>query len=1328
MANQYVWIYYYLTYTDQTAYAAALALNGGQQQIQVAPASAAGLFPSATLTCPWPYAISGSLSDSATTVSLLGPNQPNGPPTGQVGYDPATIRAGDAQTSVTVNWYDYPYDGAPHPQTQVYAWVGVLTLAQAASAPAPPTVTQPPPAHATPYVGPRRWVEGFEVPPGGSGATGSVAFDVSRDASRTAEGFGFAYRGLAPTSAVTHATPSPHPVESWERFYVRVRTLPAAEQNLWAVLGSVQAGAAIVLTVDSGGVARIYNQGNAAYPGTLMLTAQSAWVVGTWYRVDAHFRFYDGATGGYFEWFLNGTQDGVRVAASGGQGLAVNQLHASSQFGAVGGTNQGLEADLDDWISADPITVNGTATPGVDLNSGSHVVCIRPTGLAADSSVNWAGDWRELLSNPVSGALATAGMSSSTASAKLAVTTDYTDQQIGCAAFTVGVLSASTSTVTAQLGYTINGVETLVSLTVAQNAWETALYTIGAATAEPLPLLKTLHLVYVKDSGAGGQYINALLASAELLGQWGACDVPPGGTYLGVVNPGIQNAPYPSLSGALQPSGEVVVSQGLYTGNNVGQDIAQRYAAHWVWIRPLSGTVTDGVAWDPAQTTAHGWTATGPSADRLPQAQLTPGSSPVFRTAGPAAAANANSVSYQYVAVSDPSGRFLRLKAFAHAASVASAVNALADAGFTPQAAFLTVEAPTGSTSQRYYKGVGHTTDTASLLTAAVSSGVATFGAGTITSLTPLHTANPQTAVSAWRATDNNGTTGLVALVTYTGTGTSSLNVALATLNGNVPVFVLVVPHNGASYFRDPSHTGTNSETITGSNTTTGITAVAANQITVGTTLNSVGVVYDVFALGGNPAGVSLPVPPQPGPSGGYPPAPTPNTPLGAGCVSLGTAINELAARLTDTTGVHWTAAELRRYLLEAIRAYNAVTRVYRGQGSFSTVALQTFYDLPTVLPTLLGNTLLDQDLVTDLEYSLIEPPTPSAWTGTAQFTLAMLTQAIQRRRDQFLRETGMQLTEQTQAVTIDATGRVSLPQNVVTVRRAAWIMASGAVVPMFRDDEWALAAFFPTWNQTPTDPTVNGALSFSLGVAPPLTAQLAPPPLANGTLDVVAVVLGATLNPTTGVLLGVPDDFAWVVKWGALADLLGQAGTAQDLARAAVAEQLWQLGVDTASKAPVVLASRISGVSTQLDTLQDADRFDPSWQTTPNTPAEVLVASGNLVALNPPPDANGPYTVTLDVVRNLSGVIPATLSDCYFEGGVAVLEALYSYAQFVALFKEGALQAQQAAPLLTRFLSAVGITQALDQASVPDRQPLFAQTRNDERALPRVVPPETDA
>ena len=1301
----------YLTDAAQVASLQAQYPNG----IQVCPAIASTLFNA-------PIDTSGGAPIAPPSIEFI--EKPFVPP-GATGIFDQTQNTG------TVSW-SWTTPSGSDTEIVTYYWYGQFLLA-----------TATPPSSANPYpLGLRRWVNGFEVPVPGIP-------QISRDAARFSDGMGYAYRSTSGGNSWPENT-NITTTRSGERFYFRVRVLPPSGiAQLWSVKASVEGGQAIFLGIDSGGVIRLYNKGNNAYPGTAIGTLGTV-VVGAWHRADLLFSFntsnslpnaFVGA------WLDGGTvqtgtlyrvpQINLQNGVGGTGGLNTVQNHVSSSLGNVDGSSQGqgVEIDFDDWISTSPgLNVDGAWAPGVDLLTGSHVTLVQSTGFGPLHNAGaWTGDWRELQVLPQAGLAGTTNVTSTTPTAWLDVTTDFGSLQAGCAALRVfGFAPFSPASASIILGANVNG-STLGTKTVSvsANAWYSAMaFSVfdGTAAGALAFGVTGVDLVLQKDVSASQQAWSALVGSAEMIGIF---DVPDGGAPTITT---IHNSPYP-YSGfqnttLFAPSGGFGVMSGTYAGNNLGQDILAQIPAHWFFARNVTGGATDGIFWYSSMVGAHGWVTKGASPNRMTRARLLNGITPTLSTAGPNVQNNATGSTYQWVAVSDPAMRFLMNGAFSHVSALASALNPYPNPAFSADGIFLFVEDTNDSAVGHYFRGPGHTGNQASPLNGAVVTSVVTPAVGSLTSLAPLNGGWYQTAYSAWRKSD--GVTGTALDITsYVGNGTSSKTITVA-LNGYIPLFTLVVPPDAVSYVRDPGHTGTNSTALTGGGSTTAITAVAANSITVGTTLNGNGLVYQVFVIGTltgqNPSPFSTVQPwiplsliTQPTGSGGagpWPPTPAPPGPLPSGCISFGTAVTELSVRLGDAAGTHWTGPELQRYLLEALRVYNALTQVSRDRASFTGTLSTAYYDLPTVISGLRGYTLKDQDVVTDLEYALLEPPTPTVWSGTAMFTLAGLTQPLTRRRDRFLWETGVVQTRTvTAGVTPDANGRLSLPSTTVALRRVVWVVGGASTVAM-RDDEWNMDAFSRAW---PTA-VVPGILAYSVGVTPPLTLQFAPPPNAIGTLDTIGVNLGAALNPSTGVLLGIPDDFAWVLKWGVLADLLSPSGPAADPARASLCAQLWQIGIQAAKQAAVVLSAEVNGVAVPTTGLSPSDFFAPAWFTTSGAPNTALVAGHNLLGLDPIPDANGPYTVTLDVVRNQP--VPTLLTDCYFVGGIALTNLLLDYAQFVALFKEGTDQALGAAQgLLQRFLDGCNIGITLDLAVTPDRPPLFDQTQQDEHQVARTIP-----
>lgn len=433
---------------------------------------------------------------------------------------------------------------------------------------------------------------------------------------------------------------------------------------------------------------------------------------------------------------------------------------------------------------------------------------------------------------------------------------------------------------------------------------------------------------------------------------------------------------------------------------------------------------------------------------------------------------------------------------------------------------------------------------------------------------------------------------------------------------------------------------------------------------------------------------------------------------------TLAEARTALALRLDDASMVRWIAAELDVYLVEALRTWQAWTAHWRAPAVFNTDG-STFYELGAVLPTLRAMTVTNWDLVAAIEYHLLEPPTPTAWTGTAQFTLPQVTTAIQRRRDLFLALTGAVLARTVTAyagVNLPADGALPLDASVMQIRRAAWRpAATGFLAVLPRADEWGGDHFKPDWR------TRGTPQAYSTAGAPPITLQLMPPADLDGDLDLIAIARGADIvaAPAVEVPLGIPDDWAWVVKFGALADLFNGDGLARDAARAAYCENRWRQGISMAMSAAVVLSATLDGAAAEIGTLSDADSYSPTWQLLQGAPLRVVTAGQNLITTWPV--AGGVTVVGLVVVRNAP--VPAADGDV-LQVGADLYDTILDIAQHLAALKEGAQQLEDATSLLQRAGDVAGVNLALQQATQPNRTAMAQTNRLDTIVNPQQVDP----
>jgi hypothetical protein len=363
---------------------------------------------------------------------------------------------------------------------------------------------------------------------------------------------------------------------------------------------------------------------------------------------------------------------------------------------------------------------------------------------------------------------------------------------------------------------------------------------------------------------------------------------------------------------------------------------------------------------------------------------------------------------------------------------------------------------------------------------------------------------------------------------------------------------------------------------------------------------------------------------------------------------------------------------EISLYLKEALRVWNSLANFWRDRVVFQTVAGQAFYQIsaPSIITNpanLLVPTLTDSDLVAEIMYHLLEsqplqpdPIDTTTWRGTDMFTLEWVLGALTRRRDQFLHETAITLENTLVSGVVSSEGRLNLPETTLDVRRVSWKALDGTHSHLWRMDEWEAQAQLPQWVYNPdTQPT-----GFSLILTPPVRIQLVPPPALGGQLDTLASHSGTEL--TGGVLLGIPDDWAWAVKWGALADLLSNEGQGKDPERSAYAEERFQQALAVARHDPDVLLGQVNGVTSTLMALQDLDSGYPTWQDETGKPANIAVER-DMVALHPVPDAI--YSVSLDILR--PAPMPATDASIV-QFGPEIMDTIIAYAHHIAAFKEG--------------------------------------------------------
>lgn len=392
--------------------------------------------------------------------------------------------------------------------------------------------------------------------------------------------------------------------------------------------------------------------------------------------------------------------------------------------------------------------------------------------------------------------------------------------------------------------------------------------------------------------------------------------------------------------------------------------------------------------------------------------------------------------------------------------------------------------------------------------------------------------------------------------------------------------------------------------------------------------------------------------------------------------LNLSTARAQLASRLADPSMVKWTSAELTLYIQEALRMWNALTFTWKAEFQFNPS--QNWNALGSLANSPRLRTVTDTQVYTLMEYALTEPPTGSTWTGTSQFTIAALAGALQRRRDEVI-----QVANCNQAValqnTTPNTRRNTLADTVIEPQRIRFIPAAAATykpVTLSRSDQVADEAFEPDFpDEAPGFPA-----EWMVASEPPLSFDVDVAPSVAGKYEVLSLLSGTPFSPPTPNLLGVPDDFAWLPRYGALADLLGRESDATDLPRAEWCQKRYADGLKLIANAPWIFLASVDGQAVDVTSMTEQDAYWPEWDSDPTFWPNLVIAGMDFF-WTPLSSSTG-----LTVVGNAP--IPSLDAD-YLQVSRSVWDAVLSYGQFLAAFKMGGAEFQSALGLESIFVTA---------------------------------------
>jgi hypothetical protein len=377
-----------------------------------------------------------------------------------------------------------------------------------------------------------------------------------------------------------------------------------------------------------------------------------------------------------------------------------------------------------------------------------------------------------------------------------------------------------------------------------------------------------------------------------------------------------------------------------------------------------------------------------------------------------------------------------------------------------------------------------------------------------------------------------------------------------------------------------------------------------------------------------------------------------------------------LAARLADPTNAFWSDSELKFYIWEALRTWNALTETWNTEFAFSTSSPKVWFDTSKMSGSPRLQTLTDDYLYKVMQYHLLEPATGAGtWTGTSQFSLADLQGALQRRRDEMIQVSGCNVTQLPPVPSTPNVRRTFFNDSTLEPRRTRFIPDStyGSPITLLREDTMGFDSFAPdhlqTFGQTPT--------AWSVITGPPLAMDVDYAPPVAGQYDVLALYAGPTFNPPAATLLGVPDDWSWLAKWGALADLLSRDSEATDRERAAYCLSRYMAGLEIMKQSNWLLAATINGYAVDTPAVIAQDGFSPEWQNSQSAWSCLVTAGMDFCAPCPPA-----ATSSIGVTLNLVGNAPCPILDGDFvQVSRDVYDVVLGYAQVLASFKMGGVE-----------------------------------------------------
>lgn len=403
-------------------------------------------------------------------------------------------------------------------------------------------------------------------------------------------------------------------------------------------------------------------------------------------------------------------------------------------------------------------------------------------------------------------------------------------------------------------------------------------------------------------------------------------------------------------------------------------------------------------------------------------------------------------------------------------------------------------------------------------------------------------------------------------------------------------------------------------------------------------------------------------------------------------------ARNNLAAKLYDSGKVFWTDTELKLYLVEALRTFNALTGFWIADYAFTVSNITAPWFRTSTVPSPRQYTLTDADLYTIVLYHIMEAQLAAGlWQGTGQFTVTDLTQAYEQRQNEILTIAAGNVQNLSPIVLVPNTRTVILPDNTLDVRRCRYNQTGPPPPPalpspqvLWRADPGSLQYFSPGYRQTPQNPR-----NYEVSERPPLNVDVDYPPTGIGQLEFLGTQACTSPALPASVPLALPNDWSWVLKWGMLMDLMNKQGECQDVPRSQYCTARYMEGVELLQICPWLQACEFNNVPVGVDSVMERDTFDPYWETHASVRQGLVVAGIDLMSVCPRPAGPNILGVNLELVQ--SAPVPVLDGD-FVQTPRDTLDIILDYAVHLAMFKSGGQEFQDTMTLFDNFRKGCGL------------------------------------